>query len=66
MTGLRTGPKPDMELLLRDLVIMLGRISVVGVGVLLATVRDMPVHLLPAGIATVFRRPSAVNQSSTS
>nr|WP_294512429.1 hypothetical protein [uncultured Rhodopila sp.] len=42
--GLRTELKSDIELLRRDPVIKLGSIVVVGVGVLLAAMRYMPVH----------------------
>lgn len=44
ISGLRTEVKSDIELLRRDLVIKLGSISVIGVGVLLAAMRYMPVH----------------------
>nr|WP_294544321.1 hypothetical protein [uncultured Rhodopila sp.] len=42
--GLRAEVKSDIELLRRDLVIKLGSIAIVGVGVLLAAMRYMPVH----------------------
>jgi 2-phosphoglycerate kinase len=42
--ALRTELKADLELLRRDLIITLGSISVVGVGILLAAMRYMPVH----------------------
>jgi hypothetical protein len=43
-TGLRAELKSDIELLRRDLVIKLGSIAIVGVGILLAAMRYMPVH----------------------
>jgi hypothetical protein len=42
--NLRAEVKSDIELLRRDLVIKLGSISVIGVGVLLAAMRYMPVR----------------------
>jgi hypothetical protein len=44
ISGLRAEVKSDIELLRRDLVIKLGSIVIVGVGVLLAAMRYMPVH----------------------
>ena len=43
-TSLRAELKSDIELLRRDLVIKLGSIAIVGVGILLAAMRYMPVH----------------------
>jgi hypothetical protein len=44
ISALRAEVKSEIELLRRDLVIKLGSIVVVGVGVLLAAMRYMPVH----------------------
>jgi hypothetical protein len=43
-TSLRAEFKSEIELLRRDLVIKLGSIAIVGVGILLAAMRYMPVH----------------------
>jgi hypothetical protein len=44
IAALRAEVKSEIELLRRDLVIRLGSIAVVGVSVLLAAMRYMPVH----------------------